>query len=163
MIRQGYFGRKLRPPAVGSFYSIHKSSLPSTYAVGSGPTGIAIDASGNIWVVNSYGGDFTNGTITELNSSGTTITYTVGNGPENIAIDASGNVWVTNSGSNTVTELNASGGTIDTYAVGNNPYDIAIDDSGDIWVSNASGNTVTKIIGVAKGPQYWPYAGPVWP
>ena len=118
-------------------------SAVSTYTVGSS-TGIAIDASGNVWVTNGLS---SGGTVIELNSSGTTLgTYPAGNGPEGIAIDASGNVWVTNNvNSGTVTELNSSGTTLGTFHVGIAPAGIAIDASGNVWVANTGGNTVTEL------------------
>ncbi len=130
-----------------------------TYAVGSGSMGIAIDSSGNVWVAN-YGSN----NVTELSSTGITIgTYAVGYGPMGIAIDSSGNVWVANNGSNNVTELSSTGITIETYTVGTNPMGIAIDNSGNIWVANNGSNNVTELMGIAKGPQYFPYTGPQFP
>jgi streptogramin lyase len=134
-------------------------SILGTYQVGSAPVGIAIDSSGNVWVSNNY-----SNSVTELSSSGSTIgTYPVGNTPEGVAIDASGNVWVTNNLDNTVTELNSSGNTIGTYPVGNAPDGIAIDAAGNVWVVNVSDGMVTKLVGVTKGPQFFPYTGPQFP
>ncbi|MCL5023516.1 MAG: Ig-like domain-containing protein [Nitrospirae bacterium] len=116
----------------------------SAFPVGSNPTGIAIDSSGNAWVTNS--GD---NTVTELSSSGTALgTFTVGTAPFGIAVSSSGNVWVTNYGTaavpgTTVTELSSSGTTLGTFAVENNPAGIAIDSSGNVWVANYGSNTVT--------------------
>jgi streptogramin lyase len=131
-----------------------------TYSVGSSPQGIAIDSSGNIWVANSG-----SNSLTKLSASGVTIgTYTAGTNPCNIAIDASGNVWVTNCGSSSyVTEINSSGVVIGTYSVGKNPTGIAIDTLGNVWVANTGSGSVTELVGAAKGPQYFPYSGPVWP
>lgn len=74
-----------------------------TYSLDSAPGDIAIDGSGNVWVVNS--GNGTAGTaagdsnVTELSSTGALIgTYAAGTSPAGIAIDGSGNVWVVNSG-----------------------------------------------------------------
>ena len=76
-------------------------SIIGTYTVGVRPWGIAIDASGNVWVAN----DLSN-TVSELSPTGSIIgTYPVGKWPTGIAIDASGNVWVANYGDNTVTEI----------------------------------------------------------
>ncbi len=123
--------------------------VTSTYAVGTNPFGIAIDASGNVWVAN-YGS--TN--VTELSSAGATLgTYAVGTYPYGIAIDASGNVWVTNEGSNNVTELSPAGVPKGTYNVGTNPDGIAIDASGNVWVANYDSNNVTELspTGATKG------------
>jgi DNA-binding beta-propeller fold protein YncE len=146
----------------------------STFAVGNGPRGIVIDASGNVWVTNfsntTTGNTTTPGnTVTELSpSSGEVIgTITVGSNPAGIAIDNSGNVWVTNFGNsttpgNTVTELSPSSReVIGTITVGSNPAGIAIDASGNVWVANYGSNTVTVWAGGAK--EFFPYQGPVWP
>ncbi len=107
---------------------------------------------------------FFGGTSTELSASGVTMgTYVVGSDPQGIAIDSYGNVFVVNGVNNTVTELNSSGVIISTYTVGSGPRGIAIDATDYVWVSNEYSYAVTGIIGVAKGPQYFPYKGPVFP
>jgi streptogramin lyase len=115
----------------------------SSFTVGVGPYGIAIDASGNVWVANDF-----DGTVTELSSLGpvlgTFLTLDKSSSPSNIAIDSAGNVWVTIPGANTVTKLSSSGAVIGTYTAGNNPYGIAIDASGNVWVTNAGDNTVAE-------------------
>ncbi len=113
----------------------------NTYNVGSWPDGIAIDASGNVWVAN-----WGNNTVTELSPTGATITtVTVGTNTVDIAIDGSGDIWLAGYNNNTVIELSPAGTLITTVTVGINPYGIAIDASGNIWVSNMGDNTVTKL------------------
>ena len=70
---------------------------------------------------------------------------------------------MTNYGYNTVTELNASGTIIGTYNVGFGPWGVAIDTSGNAWITDPSSNLLFELVGVAKGPQYWPYTGPQFP
>ena len=116
-------------------------STGNTYGVGLTPTNIAVDGSGNIWVVN-------NGvnTVTELNPSGTILgTYAVGSAPFGIAIDTSGNVWVTNSGSDTVTKLSSTGSVLGTYGAGFSPISIAADSSGNMWVVQNGNDTVVEL------------------
>ena len=156
-----------------------------TYIAGSFPEGVAIDPTGNIWVVNK--GNGTQGTvagdssITELSPSGATIgTYAVGSYPEIVAIDSAGNVWVTNGygrggvdqTESSVTELSSCGALTHTYITGFQPYGISIDKSGNVWVTNygngtagtiATESNVQEYMGAAKGPQYFPYSGPQWP
>jgi streptogramin lyase len=157
-----------------------------TYVVGSHPEGLAIDPAGNVWVVNK--GNGTAGTasgdsnVTKLSPSGATIgTFAVGIYPEIVAVDSGGNIWVANGynrgittgpASSSVTELNSSGAIIASYATGNQPYGIAIDKSGNVWVTNFGDGTPGTAVtnsniqvyrGAAKGPQYFPYAGPLWP
>ena len=153
---------------VANWGSINVTELNSsgstigTYPVGGNPLGTAIDAYGNVWLTNSAGA-----AVLKLNSSGSTIgTYPVGSNPQGIAIDASGNVWVANGGSGsgtTINKLSSSGSIIGTYTVGTNPQGIVIDASGNVWVANKGSNSVTEIVGVATGPQYFPYGGPQFP
>jgi DNA-binding beta-propeller fold protein YncE len=70
--------------------------------------GIAIDAAGNLWVVNGLTNPevLAPGTVTELSPGGTILgTYQAGTDALDIAIDGCGNVWVTNSGASTVTQI----------------------------------------------------------
>jgi streptogramin lyase len=115
------------------------------------PDAIAIDAEGDVWVVN--GG----GSVTELTSAGVLIgnfaPFGAGfSSPAGIAIDASGNVWITNTGGNSVTELNSSGALARNVNNTNTPAanfagpaGIAIDGPGNVWVGNCSGNSLTKL------------------
>lgn len=113
----------------------------STIPVGATPLGIAIDASGNIWVGNSTGN-----TLTELNSSGNTTQTIAGvtNPTNDLAIDAGNNIWTASTSGNNVLEVSA-GGTVHTFAVGSSPRGVAIDPNGNIWAANFTGNTVTKL------------------
>ncbi len=135
------------------------------------PNGIAIDTLNNIWIGNKYGGI---GPLTELNVGGSAITptynlpmtiWTTTFEAAGIAIDASGNIWIVDYGANPgdVIELSPKGDFINTYTVGSQPKGIAIDASGNVWVSNSNSNTVSEIVGVAAGPQEFPYSGPQFP
>ncbi len=111
------------------------------------PTGVAIDASGNVWVANPFGYS-----VTELTSSGhlagnfNSYTFDI---PDLVAIDAAGNAWVTNYSGNSVTELTSSGGLAGNFDPGganfNNPNGMAIDAAGNVWVTNIGGNSVTEL------------------
>ena len=73
-----------------------------------GPSGMAVDGSGNAYVADTY-----NGRIVKFDSSGTVQqVFTVGNGigdgflwPADVAVDGSGNVYVADTGNNRVVEL----------------------------------------------------------
>ncbi len=143
--------------------STYSSSNVFSMSSVTGPEGLAIDASGNAWVANNPGSGIA-GTVVTLTAPATSSSpYATGIAPEGVAIDHSGNVWVANSGSNTVTEMNASGVTLQTYSVGTFPTDLAIDASGNVWVTNAGAGTVSELVGVATGPQFFPYSGPQFP
>jgi sugar lactone lactonase YvrE len=74
-----------------------------TSNVDTGPTGVAFDKSGNVYI-----SDFYTPAWTEYNPSGTLL-LAVQNGvnsPEGIALDSKGNVYVSNSAGNNITEYN---------------------------------------------------------
>ncbi|HUO33221.1 MAG TPA: NHL repeat-containing protein [Bryobacteraceae bacterium] len=117
--------------------------------------GLAIDSSGNIWVVNvpSSGSSYN---LCEFSSSGTQnmdspfsgsgLTEYANGAP--IAIDGSNNVWVGADGD--VAKFNSSGvlqSPSGGYAVGgvNTPYGIAIDGAGNVWTANNGNNSITEL------------------
>jgi len=106
----------------------------------SDPRGIALDASGNLWVAN-----FGAGTVSKLSSSGSTLgVFTISGSPLGIAIDAGGNLWIANFGSSVI-ELNSSGTVLGTFGVGSSPEGVGIDPSGNVWVVNRSGGSITEL------------------
>jgi len=126
----------------------------------SAPTGIAIDASGNIWIA-----DY-NDAVTELAPDGAALSpangFTGGGLFESLglAIDQTGRVWIAdeqspsnvNSGNGAVTVL-ASNGNILTGADGLSgggldfPQTVAIDSSGNAWTANYGNASVSEFSG----------------
>lgn len=135
-------------------------SIIGTYPAGGSPVGLAIDRDGNVLIACADG-------ITELGPDGNRIaTYdnqVLATGPESIAIDASGNIWVSVSSDSDVIELSPDGTILKTYMIGQSHEGIVVDASGNVWITNFVNGTVSEIIGAAKGPQYFPYKGPVFP
>jgi len=144
---------------------------PATKAQLSGPEGIAVDASGNLYIVDTY-----NQRIRYVNAAGM-ITTIAGNGvagfsgdngpavsaqfssPIGIALDASGAVYVADLDNNRVRRFTV-GGTIGTFAgttinIGdggpsiqarlNAPWSIAVDSSGNLYIADRSDNRVRKV------------------
>jgi hypothetical protein len=109
------------------------------------PRGIAVDATGDLWIPDSG-----NNTVTELANTGAVISgsgYGIGtlNSPSAIAIDASGLPWITNSGNNSVTHIAGDGtGTKFTGGGLNIPMGIAIDSQGSLWISNSGNSSISQ-------------------
>jgi sugar lactone lactonase YvrE len=109
--------------------------------------GIALDASGNIYVADAWCKVF------KFNSNGNYVTtigtskLASGNGdmidPQDVAIDSSGNIWVVDLGNSRVQEFSSSGiylSQFGSYGTGPGQFtyinDIAFDSSGNIYVTN---------------------------
>jgi hypothetical protein len=130
----------------GNGYGITTSGV-----YGGANTGVAIDATGNVWTVGN------GSTPLEATSQiGTQPLTPTGGGldlPASIAIDGNSQVWVTNGNnsvslfSNTGTALSPSTGFTDSSL--STPSGIAIDLSGSVWIANTGNNSVTRILGAA--------------
>lgn len=142
----------------------------TNYTTGAGASGIAVDASDNIWVANYYGDS-----VGLLSSTQKVISsgYTGGglSHPQGIAVDGSGNVWVANYRAPGITELAGTAATAPGAAltpsaglgVGANlleAFAIAIDASGNVWVTSFGNNTLVEFVGLAA-PVRTPLLGPV--
>lgn len=135
------------------------------------PEGLAVDASGNIFVADTW-----NDTIREVSPSGAVLTIAGSPGnfgstnatgtnalfyePGGVAIDAGDDVFVADTGNNVIREI-AANGTVTTLAgsVGNlgsldatgtnalfdSPQEIAIDGSGNLYVADYLNNTIRKV------------------
>jgi sugar lactone lactonase YvrE len=135
------------------------------------PIGVAVDASGNIWVTNQTNLNDTmvdeGAALAVFNSSGDAVTgvdgYTGGGmtEPNRIAIDGADDVWVADFASGSLCAFTSSGVAISgesghgySYGTGlvGDPWGLAIDLSGNVWVpdvqSGGSGSIV-EYIGVA--------------
>ena len=155
------------PPSKGKIDSLAAlDSLPSFR----NPVGLAVDASGNIYVAD-YGNNLirkisTTGVVstiagdsTRSGSSDGTGTNASFNGPAGIAVDASGNLYITDSGNNLIRKINNSGlvSTIaggDTLAMANGngaaasffqPLGISLDSEGNLYVADAGNNAIRLI------------------
>jgi len=131
----------------------------------SGPSGVAVDQTGNIWVA-----DYAASSVVQLTSSGTVSTRTVlGNGliaPELLAVDGAGNIWTSNYFGNSISQIAGATANVLSPAPGfgrdaplDEPYGVAVDASGDVWVSNSNAATLTVFVGIAS-PVRTPLLGP---
>jgi sugar lactone lactonase YvrE len=138
-------------------------------ALFSGPTGVAVDAAGNVYVA-----DFGNNQIREINvTTGATTTLAGGsksgsangtgtaalfNGPAGVAVDATGNVYVADFNNNLIRKI-APGGIVTTLAGSsagkangtgtaatfNGPRGVAVDAAGNVYVADANNNLIREI------------------
>jgi hypothetical protein len=130
-----------------------------------GPSFIAIDGSGNVWIANNGASS-----VTELASTGSPVSSSNGftggglNAAVGIAIDLSGNAWIANdllTGGSVIklsgtdgSVLSGSGFTGGGLGV---PYAIAIDGSGNVWVTNATSNSITELSASGSGAPLSPF------
>jgi sugar lactone lactonase YvrE len=136
-----------------------------------GPSGVAVDGSGNVFVADSQ-----NCTIRKIAPSGvvTTLAGTAGilgsadgtgaaarfGYPQGVAVDGSGNVFVADSGNSTIRKITPSGvvttlagtagssGSADgtgAAASFSHPRGVAVDGSGNVFVADSLDNTIRKI------------------
>jgi len=121
------------------------------------PAGSAVDAEGDIWVV-----DENNDRVQEFDGEGEYLTSFgssgSGNGqfgrPTDIAIDAEGHLWVTDAGNSRVEEFSANGEYLSkfgSYGTGNGQFHsaetLAIDAGGSIWVGDTYNGRLEKFTG----------------
>jgi sugar lactone lactonase YvrE len=127
----------------------------------SGPQGIAIDASGNLYVANQ-----SVGTITKYpggQSGNVKPTFAIGSlaNPIGVALDTSRNLYVTNSASSGVGTMSVQvfppGVAVPTQTIAgaatqlSTPGYLTLDKSGNIWVANQTSNTIVEFAGTANG------------
>jgi hypothetical protein len=110
----------------------------------------AVDASGNLWITDTTGGD-----VIEWNATGAALTPSTGfpAGGGLLAIDANGNIWV--SGNGVLSELTSLGAPVPGSPYGGvagGGNDIAIDAQGDLWIANGGGVSEFNNFGVELSP-----------
>lgn len=141
----------------------------STAATFNNPQGVSVDASGNIYIADSYNHSIrmatADGTVKTIAGDGT-IGYTEGNaltarfyGPNGVVADAQGNLYVADLGNNVIRKITAAG-VVSTFAGGgsagyanatgtsalfNNPSSLAIDGTGNIFVADFGNHVIRKI------------------
>jgi DNA-binding beta-propeller fold protein YncE len=118
------------------------------------PWGIAVDASGNVYVA-----DHSNHRVQKFSSSGVFVAKWGGfgtadgqfNGPTNVAVDSAGRVYVSDSGNNRVQVFSGSGSFVAKFGTSgssdgqfSSPRGIVIDSAGNIYVADNGNNRVQK-------------------
>ncbi|RCV65692.1 Streptogramin lyase, partial [Methanophagales archaeon] len=118
------------------------------------PQGIAVDSSGNVYVVDTW-----NNRIQKFDSSGNFITkwgsFGTGDGkfdlPLGIAVDSGGNVYVADTGNYRIQKFDSSGNFITKWGSSGNgegkfgaPEGIAVDSSGNVFLADSSNDRIQK-------------------
>lgn len=165
--------RKITPAGVVTTLAGNGSIGPTdgigTAARFNNPYGVAVDASGNVYVA-----DLQNNKIRKISSSGV-VTTLAGNGnagsddgiaatatfrnPQGVAVDRAGNLFIADGGNNKIRVISPAGfvatvagnGTsgrtdgIGSAASFDEPYGVAVDNAGNVYVSDSRGNAIRKI------------------
>jgi sugar lactone lactonase YvrE len=145
---------------VGIYGSADGTGSAATF---NGPTGIAVDGSGNIYVSDS------NTSVRKITSAGVVTTFVVStsfNGPYGLAIDTAGNIYVgdtshkATTSSHTIQKITPAGvlstiagssgiiGSADgtgTVARFNFPYGIAVDSAGNLYIADKANHLIRKM------------------
>ncbi len=141
----------------GATYADYWESFGSS-GVGAGqfshPAGMAVDSTGNLWVV-----DGDNGRVEKFNEAGEYLgslgSPGAGNGqlsrPTDAAVDSEGNLWVADTGNSRVEEFSGNGAYLGQFGSEGSapgqlkePYGIAVDAKDNIWVSDTLNSRVEK-------------------
>jgi sugar lactone lactonase YvrE len=143
----------------------------SIYAFGIGPTGVAVDSAGNVYVADT--GNYTirkvtpAGAVTTLAGQAGSVGSADGTGgnarffsPWGVAVDSAGNVYVSDYENNTIRKVTPAGavttlaglagsrGSVDgtgSDARFFNPRGVAVDSAGNVYVAETGNHTIRKI------------------
>jgi sugar lactone lactonase YvrE len=132
----------------GNVASLNADGAVATTAAAGGGKGLAVDANGYVWSINSNGTSLS--TFTPTGALGTSYLPTGLTAASAIAIDGNSNVIITNG--NGVLSLVVNAGIALSTTAGSTsaaPSGVAVDNSGNIWVANPTTNSVDEIIGGA--------------
>ncbi len=150
----------------------------ATNASLSGPSGVAVDASGNLFIA-----DLDNSRIRKVDTNGIITTVAGGgndglgdggaatnaslNWPSGVAVDASGNLFIADSANSRIRKVDTSGfittvaggsndglgdGGAATNASLNNPWGVAVDASGNLFIADWGNNRIREVVLFASYP-----------
>jgi trimeric autotransporter adhesin len=146
---------------------------PATSAELNGPSGVAIDAQGNLYIADTLNNRVRkvtpDGTISTVAGNGTSLYSGDGgpavaaqlSGPRGLALDAGGDLFIADTGNNVVRKISASGTIITVAGNGtpgfsgdggqataaqlNSPAGVAVDGNGNVFISDTANERVRKV------------------
>ncbi len=144
------------PTSVASGFS-SQTALP--FSGVSLPTGVAVDAAGNVYVA-----DMGNDQVLKLApgaSTPTSLPFTGLKNPQNVAVDTAGNIYVTDTSNDRVLKLapGASTPTALPFAGLKDPRGVAVDGAGDVYVADRGNDRVVRLAAGAPSPTTLPLTG----
>lgn len=124
------------------------SSLMSVEGV-SDPRGLAIDAQGNLWLINGASGSAPAGRVLKLASDGTVLNrIDLGAELGACALDGTGTLWaVSSTPSAALWKISSTGTSSVAIATGSSPADLrglVADASGSVWLADAANGLVSR-------------------
>lgn len=130
------------------------------------PAGVAVTASGDVWISNQgdcyqlgLSGCTTNASVILVTPQGTK-TYTGFASPAGIAVDSKGDAWVADLGGNNVQHINVAGGGVDrvlsdpNLQLINGPTSVAVDSQDNVLIANRATQVISKYSATGKFLNY---------
>jgi sugar lactone lactonase YvrE len=121
-----------------NFLPVAESTVPSSAL--SYPSGVAVDAIGNIYLADTYNNRILKETVSAGNYTESTVPTSSVNYPSGIAVDGSGSIYVADTGNNRILKETPSAGsytesTVSTSALAY-PYGVTVDGSGNVYIAD---------------------------
>ena len=136
-------GQTLTVTQAGSTYVAANPSIPLVSTGLSGPAGIAVDRSGNLYIADTY-----NNAVKKVDAVTHQVTTLVDSGlnqPEHVAVDTDGNVYIADYGNDSIQKWSATTQSTTTVVSGlNGPSGVAVDGSGNIYIADTFSDSVKK-------------------
>jgi len=109
----------------------------------SGPAGVAVDTSGNIFIA-----DTNNNAVMTWTATNSALNALISSGlvnPSSVAVDKAGNIYIADAGNNAIKEWKTNGAVVTLVAAGlSNPSGVAVDLAGNVYIADTQDNAIKK-------------------